>query len=132
MKKLLVILLTSVFVLTACGGKTAQPVPQYQGQDDHMTCDMIDLEIQDNQTKIMTLIPKESKLVKNTALGVAGYFLIVPWFFMDFSDAEKVEVEAFQLRNNHLRMLHHAKNCSGDLPEAIEFQNKEDADKAAA
>ena len=33
-------------------------------------------------------------------------------FFMDFSDAEKIEVEALQARYNHLARLHNEKSCS--------------------
>ena len=129
MKKLLTLAVTSVFILTACAGKTAHPVPQYQAQDETMSWSMIRLEIEDNQTKIMSLIPKQNKLAKNAALGVAGYFLIVPWFFMDFSDAERVEVEAFQMRNNRLRALFDTKKCAGEVPKAIQFNQDATSEK---
>lgn len=120
MKKTLFLLLTIIFLVTACAGATPNPVPQYQPGDEDMTCNQIKLEIADNNTAIMNLIPKENKTGKNVALGVAGAFLIVPWFFMDFSNAEQIDVQAYQLRNNWLRNLAAQKHC-GILPPAIKF-----------
>lgn len=106
--------------LIGCAGATPNPVPQYQPGDDYKTCAQIRLEMQDNQTKVLNLIPKENKTTKNVALGVAGAFFIVPWFFMDFSDAERQEVQAYELRNNYLRSLAAKKHC-GVMPKAIKF-----------
>ena len=89
-----------------------------------MSCDMINLEISDNNNKIMNLMPKTQKTGKNVGLGVAGAFLLVPWFFMDFSDAERIEIEAFQRRNQRLRALHSTKRCDAShLPKEIKFQD---------
>ena len=76
-----------------------------------------------NQSKITNLIPQQNKIGKNIALGVAGAFIIVPWFFMDFSDAERIEIQSYQLRDNWLRTLYIKKKC-GDLPPAIKFQDQ--------
>lgn len=107
-------------VLTGCAGKTPHPVPQYQPGDRAKSCLQIRQEINDNQTKILNLIPKENKTGKNVALGVAGAFFIVPWFFMDFSDAERIEVQGYELRNNYLRTLATQKHC-GSLPPRLQF-----------
>jgi hypothetical protein len=37
--------------------------------------------------------------------------LIVPLFFMDLSDAEQVEVNAYRKRYNHLLIIAGEKNC---------------------
>jgi UTP-glucose-1-phosphate uridylyltransferase len=117
--------------LTGCAGRSPNPVPQYQPQDDQMSCAAIKQEINDNQTKITNLIPKENKTGKNVALGVAGAFLLVPWFFMDFSDAEQQEVQAYQLRNSHLRTLYEHKKCTDELPPEIKFEEKPAAAKTS-
>jgi len=63
------------------------------------------------QGEIQRLLPKTEKTGKNVALGVAGWFLLVPWFFMDFKNAEATEYEAYRQRYNHLSTLAVSKNC---------------------
>lgn len=123
MKKTIAAIACLSFLLQACAGAKPNPVPQYQPGDDYMTCREIQLAIADNNTKIMNLVPKQEKTGKNVALGVAGAFLIVPWFFMDFSDAERVEVQGYQLRNNWLSNLAQKKQCSGITP-GIKFSGQ--------
>jgi hypothetical protein len=123
MKKTIISLCAATILLSACAGKTPSPVPQYQPGDEHLTCTQIRQELMDNHTKIMNLVPKENKMGKNIALGVAGAFTIVPWFFMDFSDAERVEVQAYQLRDNWLHTLADKKKC-GAMPALIKFRGQ--------
>ena len=89
-----------------------------------MNCDEISQEITDNHSKILGLIPKQQKTGKNAALGVAGAFLLVPLFFMDFSDAERVEIQAFQERNKRLRVLYRYKKCTNILPAPVKLQTE--------
>lgn len=123
MKKKLISLLSSLILLSACAGRTPSPVPQHQPGDESLTCNALKLELMNNQTKITNLIPQQDKMAKNIALGVAGAFVIVPWFFMDFSDAERVEIQSYQLRDNWLRTLYTKKKC-GALPPSIKFQGQ--------
>lgn len=120
MNKIFTAVLCVVMVLTGCAGTTPKPVPQYQPGDEQLTCQQIKQEMVDNQTKVADLIPKENKTGKNVVLGVAGAFFLVPLLFMDFSDAEKVEVQAYQLRDNWLRNLANQKHC-GVLPVTVKF-----------
>lgn len=122
MKKIISIL-TSVILLTACAGNTSNPIPQHQPGDEKLCCSELRLELMDNQTKISHLIPKQNKTGKNVNLGIAGAFLIVPWFFMDFSDTERVEIQSNQLHDNWLRTLCAQKKCTS-LPPAIKFQGQ--------
>ena len=123
MKKKLIGLLSSLILLSACAGRTPNPVPQHQPGDESLTCKALKLELMNKQTKITNLIPQQDKMAKNIALGVAGAFVIVPWFFMDFSDAERVEIQSYQLRDNWLRTLYTKKKC-GALPPSIKFQDQ--------
>ncbi len=123
MKKKIITLLACGLLLSACAGRTPNPVPLHQPGDESLTCNALKLELMNNQTKITNLIPQQNKMVKNIALGVAGAFIIAPWFFMDFSDAERVEIQSYQLRDNWLRTLYAKKNC-GRLPPAIKFQDQ--------
>ena len=114
-------LITSLVV--ACAGKTPYPIPQSQAGDQYLNCEQIHLQIQDNQSKMLALVPQQNKMGKNVALGVAGAFFIVPWFFMDFSDAERIEIQGYELRNNYLMSLANSKHCGG-MPAPIKFRGQ--------
>jgi len=124
-KKLVIITLSLVLPLTllaGCAGKTPNPVQVYQPDDEYLNCSQIKEELNNNQAEMYRLYPKTKKLGKNVVLGVTGYFLIVPLFFMDFSDAEKIEIDAFQKRDAHLQQLGEQKGCQ-KLPPKIKFVN---------
>lgn len=98
-------------LLTACGGRTAHPVMAVQYGDDQKSCEALEFEMANAQAEIARLLPKTDKTGKNVALGVAGWFLIVPWFFMDFKEAEAIEYQAYRQRYNHLASLAMSKDC---------------------
>lgn len=125
------IILATAILLQGCAGKTPHPVHQYTAFDEQMSCDDISLEVSNNQNKIQTLLPKTEKTGKNVGLGVASVIFFPTLFFMDFSDAEKVEIEALQRRNDRLRILSRQKACSVALPEKIEIQIKKSKNKKA-
>ena len=64
-----------------------------------------------SQQQIAVLLPKSDKTGSNALLGVAGLFLIVPWFFMDFSEADRIEVDAWRARYNYLTSLFTSNDC---------------------
>lgn len=97
--------------LIACAGRNANPTQQVKITDASMSCESILSEMSEIEGKIYKLLPESQKTGKNVALGVTGFFLLVPLFFMDFSDAEKVEIEALRSRYNHLTRLYADKKC---------------------
>jgi hypothetical protein len=100
-----------VTLITACAGKDPNPVQAVKMGDQHMTCNEIHMEMAYIDQQIAKLIPESQKTGKNTTLAVAGWFLIVPWFFMDFSDAEKIEIQAYQARYLELQKLGERRDC---------------------
>jgi len=100
-----------VIAVTGCAGKTPNPVQSVKMGDQHMTCNEIYMEMAYIDQQVAKLVPESKKAGKNTALGVAGWFLIVPWFFMDFSDAEKIEIQAYQARYLELQKLGERRDC---------------------
>lgn len=106
----LTLLLLSV---VACAGKTAQPVSSYKVGDSEMDCNQLKAEMAHIDARVAELVPESEKTGKNVALGVTGVFLIVPWFFMDFSDAEKVEIQSYKERYLSLEKLYSKKSCVG-------------------
>jgi len=123
MKKVIAGFLVIMFLITGCAGKTPNPVPQYQPGDEMMDCGDIYQEITDNQQRMFQLYPKTQKTGKNVALGVTGAFFIVPLFFMDFSDAERIEIEAFQRRDSYLHLLARKKGCK-ETPAQLKLETQ--------
>lgn len=104
-------LLIGAVTFSGCAGKTPYPVSQYQPGDEGMSCSQILSQISDNNGKIMLLTKDKDKTGKNIALGAAGIFVFPAWFFMDFSDAERIEIQAYQQRNVWLQTLVSKKGC---------------------
>ena len=121
--RLTVAVTASAFLVTACGGRKPDPVATYKIGDEKLTCDGIRAELAFIDQQVSKLIPESKKTGKNVALGTAGLFLIVPFFFMDVSDAERVEIEAYQKRALSLEQIAQSKNCdppSVNPPEGAE------------
>ncbi len=97
--------------LANCGGRTANPVMVQQYGDQNVSCAGIEKELSFIETEVARLAPQSDKSGKNTALGVTGAFFLVPLFFMDFSQAEQIEVDAYRRRYNHLLILAADKKC---------------------
>jgi hypothetical protein len=127
-KKQIVVFLIFI-TLIGCAGRTANPVPIEQNGDLNLTCEGIQRELDFIETEVKRLAPETQKTGKNTALGVAGAFLIVPWFFMDFGKAEQVEVDAYRRRYNHLLALGDEKKCGFDKQQIPDPTPKEPANK---
>jgi hypothetical protein len=107
------ILCSMILSVTGCGGRTASPVMISQYGDQNKSCRALEFEMSTVQGEIQRLLPETDKTGKNIALGVAGWFLLVPWFFMDFKDAEKQEYEAYRQRYNYLASIAVDKKCEG-------------------
>lgn len=126
-----------ISLLPACAGRSANPVSVNRVDDYRMSCASVQSEMAEIDQNIRKLLPKTEKTGKNVALGVAGAFLFVPWFFMDFSEAEKVEIQAYQSRYNHLARLYNDKHCGKrqkpmHLMEQIEAAEKKRSEAEAA
>jgi hypothetical protein len=98
-------------LITGCGGRTPAPVMTAQYGDTQKSCQALEYEIANTQGEMNRLLPQADKTGKNVALGVAGAFLLVPWFFMDFKGAEQTEYEAHRQRYNNLASVAMSKGC---------------------
>jgi hypothetical protein len=104
MTKVLAIALAAMTV--ACAGRDPQPVATVQLTDANATCAMITAEIEANNMKVRELAGEEgAKVAQNVAAGVAGVFIPVLWFGMDFKGAASKEVTALQARQQYLATL---------------------------
>jgi hypothetical protein len=90
----------------ACAGRDPNPVPTVQMTDANASCAMITAEIEANNIKVQELAGEEGgKVAQNVAAGVAGVFIPVLWFGMDFKGAASKEVAALQARQQYLTTL---------------------------
>ncbi|MCM1512240.1 MAG: hypothetical protein NC112_03905 [Oxalobacter formigenes] len=60
-----------------------------------------------------------NQVAKNVGLGVAGALLIVPWFFMDTSDANTIEAKAAKERYLKLGTMWRDKGCDQEAANKI-------------
>jgi hypothetical protein len=110
--KLTAFVLSICVFLSACAGRAANPVLLDQVGDNQKSCDTLQVEMAGIQSQIQKLIPESDKTGKNVGLGIGGLFLLgIPWFFMDLTDAEKAEINAYNMRYNKLTTLATQKKC---------------------
>ena len=112
MKKSICLLLAILIPLAGCAGREANPVPVYLPGDENRSCAGLQSEIAQLQVDMQRILPKVNKGVSNTLWATAGVFLIVPFFFMDLKDAEKIEFEALRARHNRLLVYAAEKGCN--------------------
>ncbi|MEQ8319314.1 MAG: hypothetical protein RH946_03550 [Rhodospirillales bacterium] len=124
-----ILLVLCLILISACAGRTANPVSEYQYGDEKKSCERLRAEIADINAEIAALLPETDKTGENVALGVAGAFLLVPWFFMDFSEAEQIEVNALRRRHNNLVAISAEKDCGFSYETIPPFTPKKE-DKA--
>jgi hypothetical protein len=105
------------FLTAGCAGRAPAPVPVVQIQDSGMDCLAIQSEVRANDDKIRDL-GRESgnKVAQNGAAGVAGLFIPVLWFAMDFQGATDKDTAALQARQNYLGTLAAQRGCGGSGP----------------
>lgn len=99
-------------LLSACAHTTPNPVQTSQVGDENMSCRSIENEMQDMETERADSDAQGTgQVAKNVGLGIAGAFLLVPWFFMDTGNAHSVEAKAAQARYKRLHALYQDKGC---------------------
>jgi len=111
MKKPAIILISALFI-SACAGRPASPVMVDQVSDNKKSCLSLQTEMKSIEVEIRRLLPQTDKTGKNVGLGIAGAFLLVPLFFMDLTESEKIEINAYRQRYNRLNILAVEKKCS--------------------
>jgi hypothetical protein len=112
-----IVILGVMFVaLAGCAGRSAQPVAVVQPQDQFTDCAAITAEIQANNSRVQELsTEKGEKAAQNVAAGVAGIFIPVLWFGMDWQGAASTEETALNNRQQYLATLA-AQRCTPVAP----------------
>ena len=103
---------TAFFV--SCAGRAPQPVAVVQFQDKSMNCAAIYAEVESNNKQITALAKEKGlKVGQNVATGVAGLFIPVLWFGMDWQGTQDKEIAALQSRQQYLAILAEQRGCYG-------------------
>jgi uncharacterized protein YcfL len=117
MRPLFVLVAVPLFV--GCAGRSPQPVAVVQPQDQFMDCTALIAEVQANNVKVQELASEKGmKTTQNVAAGVAGIFIPVLWFGMDFQGTQDKETSALQSRQQYLAALAAQKRCGEPPPSA--------------
>lgn len=108
--------------LAGCAGRAPAPVAVVQPTDRYMDCTAILAEVNANNERVKQLASdKGLKTTQNVAAGVAGLFIPVLWFGMDFQGTADTEITALQSRQQYLAMLADQKRCGAEpeLPPSL-------------
>lgn len=107
------VMVASILLLAACGGRDAEPVIVTRHGDDRKSCEVLIYDIEHIEFEIHKLLPEtEDKTMKNIGYGVAGFYtFFIPWLLIDFSNAEAKEYEALRARHEHLSAIAAEKGC---------------------
>jgi len=112
MKKISILLIVMMLSLS-CTKREPIIISTYQADDSSKSCLNLQSEILYYKTKIDQKITEvNNKTGQNLALGISGAFLIVPWFFMDLSGAERTELESYKMRVERLQVIALDASCN--------------------
>ena len=111
MKQVLCMFLSIVIFLTGCAGRESNPIPVYLPGDENRSCEGYMAEIAQLEADMDRILPDTSKFGQNALCVAGGIFLIVPFFFMDLKNADKIEWEALRKRRNRLLIYAAEKDC---------------------
>ena len=111
MRKMLCIVLCFAIFFAGCAGRTANPIPSYLPGDENRSCVALQAEIAQLEADMQRILPETNKFGYNAVCAAAGCLVIVPFFFMDFKDADKIEWEAMRTRHNRLLVYAAEKGC---------------------
>ena len=107
-----VLIVVVLFFIQGCAGRAAHPVQVTQSGDNKKSCKSLRKETKQIRRNIKKMIPVVKKAdKKRTLLMLSGGLLIVPWFFLDLSDADKIETNAKRARHNYLVDVAKKRNC---------------------
>ena len=116
------VLIVVLFFVQGCAGRAAHPVQVAQSGDTKKACKSLRKETKQIRQTIKKMIPAVKKAdKKRTLLMLSGGLFILPWFFLDLSDADKIETNAKRARHNYLVDRGVKRNCRLRIPHIKKF-----------
>jgi hypothetical protein len=111
------IALIGCLIVTACAGRSPNPVAVVQPTDRYMDCAAIFAEVQANNAKLQELASESGgKVAQNVAAGVVGLVIWPIWFGMDFQGTASTEATAINNRQQYLAVLAEERHCAAPPP----------------
>jgi hypothetical protein len=111
------IAITICMVLTACAGRSPQPVAVVQPTDRFLDCPAIFAEVQANNAKLQELAADSGgKVAQNVAAGVVGLVFWPVLFGMDFQGTADKEATAINSRQQYLATMAEQRQCGAPQP----------------
>ena len=115
-------IVVALFFVQSCAGRAAHPVKVSQSGDGEKSCKEIRYEARKYRKNLKKMIPDiKAADKKRTLLMISGGLLIIPWFFLDLTDADKVEANARRARHNYLLDVAKKHSCRLKLPHLKSF-----------
>lgn len=116
--RLAVGLAAATLILSACGGRPANPIAAVQPTDSKMNCQLLQVEYASNERRVRSLVGEKADAEKQNAAKAASVLLlgVTGLIMMDLKDSEQVEIRALQDRNEHLAHLMSDKRCPDAPP----------------
>jgi hypothetical protein len=109
----LALIIVVIFFSQSCAGRAANPVKVSQSGDTKKACKTLRKESKQIKRNLKTMMLAVKSADKTrTLLLISGALLIVPWFFVDFTDADKVEANAQRARYNYLADIAAKRKCN--------------------
>ncbi len=104
--------LALMIFIAGCGGHMANPVERYSPGDENKSCNALKAETEQLDQEIVL---KQQEIKKRDGLNivyfVTGWFIIVPWFFMDVKGSQEVELDALRARKKALSIIYADNGC---------------------
>ena len=117
-----VLIFIVLFFAQGCAGRAPRPIKVAQSGDVEKTCNEIRHEIKKKRRNLKKMIPAvKAADKKRTLLMLSGGLLIIPWFFLDLSDADKIEANAQRARHNYLLGIAKKHGCRFKAPHLKSF-----------
>ena len=118
----LLLIVIILFLTQSCAGRAAHPVEVAQSGDNKKTCKSLRKETSQIMRNVKRMVPAIKKAdKKRTLLMLSGGLLIIPWFFLDLTDADKIEANAQRARYNYLVDRGVKRNCRLKIPHLKKF-----------
>mgnify|MGYP006118441477 CR=1 FL=1 len=115
-------IVVALFFVQSCAGRAAHPVKVSQSGDGEKTCNELRHETRKHRKSLKKIIPDiKAADKKRTLLMISGGLLIIPWFFLDLTDADKVEANAQRARHNYLLDVAKKQSCRLKIPHLKSF-----------
>ena len=119
---ILVLVLVVLFFVQGCAGRAPHPVQVAQSGDVKKTCNELRHETKKYRRDLKKMIPAvKAADKKRTLLMLSGGLLIIPWFFLNLSDADKIEANAQRARHNYLLDIAKKHSCRFKAPHLKSF-----------